>query len=558
MPDISFIMVRFTEQIFFMYIWQLRPEYDFSMQKLIIMNILKKIFFNPVVIIAIVLIFSGCSTVPGDNGIRPNILFIAVDDLRPELGCYGNSTIISPNIDKIASEGVVFTNAFCQSAVCNPSRASLLTGLRPDATRVHDLYTSFRDSIPDVVTLPQYFKNNGYFTTAIGKIYHNTIPDSLSWSEPKLYVEGFPFDPDAVYFSDENLEYIESRKQNFISSGDTRRIDQFGKWYIKASATECIDLPDNAYYDGAQTDMAIARIKELAATDQPFFMAVGYYRPHLPFNAPKKYWDMYERDKIPLAVNPFLPENMPVMAINNLRELKGYTDFREAAVPWEGSIPEEEARLLKHGYYASVSYIDAQVGRLIEQLKESGLSDNTIIVIWGDHGWKLGEHNSWCKMTNFEIDTRVPMIISAPGMKENGNSSAGLVEFVDIYPTLCELAGLKVPGTLEGISMKPLLEEAGLPWKSAVFSQFLREGVWRGADGNTYMGYSMRTERYRYNEWYNYITGEFSGRELYDHLDDPDENINIAMDPENRELVLRLGRQMKDGWKNAVPPISSN
>ncbi|TFH36970.1 MAG: DUF229 domain-containing protein [Bacteroidia bacterium] len=485
--------------------------------------------------------------------IRPNILFIAVDDLRPELGCYGNQDIVTPNIDRLAGAGVVFSNAFCQSAVCNPSRASLLTGLRPEATRVHDLYTSFRDSIPDVVTLPQYFKNNGYTTAAIGKIFHNTLPDTLSWSEPKLYVEGFPFDPDAVYFSDENLAYIESRRQQFIASGDTRRIDQFGKWYIKASATECKDLPDNAYYDGAQTDIAIEKLRSLGESEKPFFLAVGYYRPHLPFNAPKKYWDLYKREDIPLADNPYLPANMPSMAINNLRELTGYTDFKGSPGPLEGTLSEDEIRLLRHGYYASVSYVDAQVGRLIDQLEKVGLIENTIIVLWGDHGWKLGEHNSWGKMTNFEIDTRVPLVIRAPGMAGNGKSSPGLVEFVDIYPTLCELSGLEVPSSLEGISMKPLLEEVELPWKSAVFSQFLREGIWRGADGNTYMGYSMRTSRYRYNEWIDYFAGELSGRELYDHLNDPDENINIALDPDYKGLVHQLSYQLNAGWKYALP-----
>jgi len=500
-----------------------------------------------------IILLSGCNNPgPGDSG-RPNILFIAVDDLRPELGCYGNNNIITPNIDRIAGQGVVFSNAFCQSAVCNPSRVSLLTGLRPDATRVHDLYTRFRDSIPGAVTLPQYFKENGYITTAIGKIFHNTIPDTLSWSEPKLYVEGFPFDPDAVYFSDENLEYIGRRKEQFISAGDTRRVDQFGQWYIKASATECADVPDNAYYDGAQTDVAIEKLKALGKGEKPFFLAVGYYRPHLPFNAPKKYWDLYEREDIPLADNPYIPENMPSMAINNLRELTGYTDFRESPGPLEGSLSEDESRLLKHGYYASVSYVDAQVGRLIDQLEEAGLSDNTIIVLWGDHGWKLGEHNSWCKMTNFEIDTRVPLIIMAPGMREKGKSSTALVEFVDIYPTLCEMAGLEIPAGLEGLSMSPLLNQVDLPWKKAVFSQFLREGIWRGADGNTYMGYSIRTSRYRYNEWFDVYNGQLAGQELYDHLDDPGENINIAPDPSYSELVARLSSQLKAGWKDALP-----
>jgi len=499
--------------------------------------------------------FTNCRN---QNVSKPNILFIAVDDLRPELGCYGNKYIKSPNIDRLANEGVLFENAFCQSAVCNPSRASLLSGLRPDATKVWDLKTDLRKTMPNIVTLPQYFKENGYKTMCIGKIFHNIFPDSLSWSVPKIYIKGFPFDPDAGYFSDENLAYIEKRKQQFIAAGDTSRIDRFGKWYIKASATECVDVPDNTYYDGAQTDIAVEKLKELKNDNKPFFFAIGYYRPHLPFNAPKKYWDLYKRDDIPLAKNPFLPENMPIMAINNLRELKGYTDFKNAYRPWEGSLTEDEAKLLKHGYYASVSYTDAQIGRLLDQLEKTGLKDNTIVVLWGDHGWKLGEHNSWCKMTNFEIDTHVPLIIRVPGMKENGKKSRALVEFVDIYPTLCELSGLPIPNNLEGISLKPLLVNVDKPWKTAVFSQFLREGIWKSPDGNTYMGYSIRTERYRYTEWYvwdnvNKVPLNYADCELYDHKTDPDENINISGLAENKDLVNILHDKLKAGWKKAKP-----
>ncbi|MCD6331912.1 MAG: sulfatase, partial [Bacteroidales bacterium] len=468
--------------------------------------------------------------------------------LRPELGCYGNDHVKSPNIDQLAGEGVLFRNAFCQSAVCNPSRASLLTGLRPDATEVWDLKTNLRTTLPDVVTLPQYFKNNGYKTVCIGKIFHNIFPDSLSWSEPKIYVKGFPFDPDAGYFSDENLSYIEKRKASFIAAGNTRNLDRFGKWYIKASATECLDVPDNTYYDGAQTDIAVKKLEELKEYGKPFFFAVGYYRPHLPFNAPKKYWDLYQRDKIPLAKNPYIPENMPIMAINNLRELKGYTDFRTVRHPSKGSITEGEARLLKHGYYASVSYTDAQIGRLLDQLEKTKLINNTIVILWGDHGWKLGEHNSWAKMTNFEIDTHVPLIIKVPGMPENGKQCKALVEFVDIYPTLCELSGIPVPENLDGLSLKPLLLDVKKPWKTKVFSQFLREGIWKSPDGNPYMGYSIRTERFRYTEWYNWETKEFTANELYDHQSDQDENVNVAGHPEYNEIVRNLKRLIPCPW----------
>jgi arylsulfatase A-like enzyme len=481
---------------------------------------------------------------------RPNILFIAVDDLRPELGCYGNKYVVSPNIDRLARSGMVFNNAYCQSAVCNPSRASLMTGLRPDSLKVWDLKTDMRSVAPTVMTLPQYLMRQGYFTTAVGKIYHNIFPDSLSWSEPEMHLKGFPFDPDAVYFSDENLAQIEKRKRQIITNGNEKKfIDRLGEWYVKAKATESADVPDNAYYDGAQTDYAIDKLKELKNGKKPFFLAVGYYRPHLPFNAPKKYWDLYDRSKIPLATNPHLPINMPSMAISNNQEVKGYFDCRNLPTALSGAFSEDTARLMKHGYYASVSYMDAQVGRLLDALEKEGLTKNTIIVLWGDHGWKLGEHRSWAKMTNFEIDTRAPLIISLPGMKAKGKSTHKLVEFVDIYPSLCELAGLPVPTGLAGKSTVPLLNNPEAAWKPAAYSQYLREGGWRGPDGITYMGYTVRTEQFRYVEWYNWDTHELAAKELYDHRTDHEENSNIAADPAFTGQVSELAGQLRKGFK---------
>ncbi|MDX1702322.1 MAG: sulfatase-like hydrolase/transferase, partial [Melioribacteraceae bacterium] len=271
-----------------------------------------------------IFLLTNCS--PSIEEKPPNILFIAVDDLRPELGCYGTEYVKSPNIDRLAENGIVFTQTYCQSAVCNPSRASLLTGLRPDKIQVWDLRTDFRDISPDVVTLPQHFKNNGYNTVGIGTIYHNTLPDSLSWSEPKLHIEGYPFDPDAVYRLEENVASLEKRKQKIIAEGrEQRYIDRLGEWYLKDVAYEIVDAPDDVYFDGAQTDVALEKIEELSTEAKPFFFAIGFYRPHLPFNVPKKYWDMYERENIPLAKNDFVPKDAPLMAINNLRELRGYT-----------------------------------------------------------------------------------------------------------------------------------------------------------------------------------------------------------------------------------------
>lgn len=484
---------------------------------------------------------------------RPNVLFIAVDDLRPELGCYGSKIVKSPNIDRLANRGVVFTRAYCQQAVCNPSRASLMTGLRPDTIKVWDLWTNFRKAKPNAVTLTQQFMQNGYHAVGIGKIYHNDIQDPPSWSEPKLNIEGYPFDPDAVYRGKENVAWLEQRKQDLIAKGDTRRIDRFGKWYLKHVATENVDIPDDAYFDGAQTTVAIDKMSQLSRADKPFFLAIGYYRPHLPFNVPKQYWDLYDRMEIPLAENPVLPARAPAFAINNLREIRGYTDFRGEPQAHQGSFSEEQSRLLKHGYLASVSYIDAQVGRLLEALQTQGLAENTVVVLWGDHGWKLGEHNSWCKMTNYEIDTRVPLIVCAPGASENGNECDRLVEFVDVYPTLCDLAKIPTRRELEGTSFAPLLSDRNREWKTAVFSQFLREGIWVAPDGVEYMGRAIRTEQYRYVEWTKRDSDVVVAKELYDHQVDPGENVNIADLPANREIVNQLGGQLRAGWQAAIP-----
>lgn len=457
---------------------------------------------------------------------RPNVLFLAVDDLRPELGVYGARHVKSPRIDALGQSGVVFQHAYCQQAVCNPSRASILTGLRPDTLRVWDLQTDFRTQRPQAVTLPQAFQRQGYFATSIGKIFHNTLPDRASWSEPELHVDGFPFDPDAVYRSDEDTVWVERRKQEITAAGQQARyIDRYGQWYLKSSATEAPEVPDNAYYDGAQTDVAIRKLAELKARREPFFFGIGYYRPHLPFNAPKKYWDLYDRAQLPLAANPYLPKNAPFMAANRNRELRGYRDFASAPTPLEGSLREEQARRLRHGYFASISYVDAQIGRVLDELDRLDLASNTIVCLWGDHGWKLGEHNGWGKMTNYEVDTRVPLLIRAPGIKQ-GTVARGLVEFVDVYPTLCELAGIPAGKELEGQSLVPLLRNPERRGKRAVFSQFLREGIWVAPDGVEYMGYSIRTERYRYVEWIAWKTGKFSGSELYDLRTDPGENVN--------------------------------
>ncbi|HKT61782.1 MAG TPA: sulfatase [Gemmatimonadales bacterium] len=488
----------------------------------------------------------------GDAGQRPNVLFIAVDDLRPTIGAFGDPYAKTPNLDRLARSGATFLQAYAQQALCNPSRASLLTGLRPDSIRVWDLETDFRANVPDVVTLPQHFMQHGYRTVEIGKIYHNTLPDSRSWHQ-EIHLSGFPYDPDAVYHGRENLAIQAERKARLIREGkQASAIDRLGMWYLKANATESLDLPDNAYYDGAQTDRALGELAALKGR-QPFFFAVGYYRPHLPFNAPRKYWDLYDPDSIALAPNPDLPKDAPAVAASNLAELRGYAGFATAPDPWQGRISEADARRLKHGYYASVSYVDALVGRLLDRLDELGLAKNTIVVLWGDHGFKLGEMNGWAKMSNYLVDTHSPLIIRAPGVGPAGLRLEQLVELVDVYPTLSELAGLPVPGWLQGTSAVPLLRRPDRPWKRAAFSQFLRRGRWLGADGVETMGYGMRTERFHYVAWMNWATRQITARELYDLKSDSLETVNLAGRPELRAVLDELEAQRRGGWREAQP-----
>ena len=467
------------------------------------------------------------------DGAKTNVLFIAVDDLRTELGCYGKSQVISPNIDRLADSGTVFRRAYCQQAVCNSSRASLMTGLRPDTSRVWSLGTHFRDNVPDAVTLPQQFMNHGYHSQGMGKIYHTghgNRNDKYSWSVPW----GTP--RISNYLLPESREIIRqnrARAKAMQKEGKKARV-------VNGPTTECADVADNDYRDGATADRAIATLGEIV--DRPFFLAMGMSKPHLPFCAPKRYWDMYDPAKIELADNPYPPKDVPKMAMTNWGEMRKYH-----GVPAKGPVSEEMARNLVHGYSACVSYIDAQVGRVIGELDRLGLRENTVIALWGDHGWKLGEHGAWCKHTNFELDANAPLIVSAPGLKPGATDA--LVEFVDIYPSLCDLAGLPTPEAVEGTSFVPLMRDPNLPWKSAAFSQYPRGKV---------MGYSMRTDRWRYTEWVRRDEGrEVVARELYDHVNDPAENVNVAGNAAHAETVKRLAAMMAAGWQGALPPGSS-
>ena len=469
---------------------------------------------------------------------RPNVLLIIVDDFRPELGCYGVNEIISPNIDRLAEKGLVFNNAYCSQALCNPSRASLLTGKRPDTLRVWDNRRHFRQANKRINTLPQIFRSLGYQTISLGKVFHGTLPDPPSWNRQRIPPDTFNY-----YQSEETQARQKTREAAALKLGNSQI---FIDAYIRGPATEAVDAPDSAYRDGALTEMVLKVLTE-HKKKQPFFLAVGFSKPHLPYVAPKKYWDLYNPDQIPLASNNYPPKASPLFAINSHTELACYEDFVQAPNPTERCIPEEQARLLKHGYYACVSFIDAQIGRILDQLKTTGLEENTIIIFTGEHGYKLGEHGAWGKMTNYEIDVRLPLIISEPGRTYPSNSTSALVEIVDIYPTVCELAGLQIPPNLEGISVFPLLRDPDRPWKKAAFSQYPR------GFANRFMGRAMRTRRYRFIEWRDRIDGSLVATELYDHQNDPQENINVAQDPSLSELVQKLSSDLAAGWKAALP-----
>ncbi len=477
---------------------------------------------------------------------RPNVLFIAVDDLRPEFGAYGADYVKSPNLDRIAKAGITFNRAYCQQAVCSPTRSSLLTGTRPDTTKVWDLVTHFRDALPDVVTLPQHFKNSGYFVQGMGKIYHGSLDDPRSWSVPWQTPKA------ATYAAAENLEF--NRGQAADPDGEPgQKGAKRKKEKVKNSrgpAFESADVPDNTFQDGKVAELAVSTLRDISKKSQPFFLAVGFVKPHLPFISPKKYWDRYDPAKIQLAPNKFRPKGAPDYSILPGGELRNYKDIPE------GSIPDDLARQLKHGYYAAISYMDAQVGKVLDELDRLDLRKNTIVILWGDHGWKLGEHDAWCKHSTVENDTNVSLLLSVPGMKRAGAKTNSIVEFVDIYPTLAELAGLPLPKHLEGVSFKPLLDNPQRPWKEAAFSQYPRNAGKSSA--GALMGYSMRTARYRFTVWVGRDDhSKVDAIELYDHQADPQENTNIAKVPANAVLVEKLMAQWRAGWEGARPRLAS-
>lgn len=444
----------------------------------------------------------------------PNVLVLLVDDLRPQLNCYGHRQMVSPNIDRLASEGTLFERAYCQVPICGASRASTLAGARATPTRFGSDYQARKDEdMPDVPSLPRQFKNTGYRTLSYGKIYHVREDDIDSWVEE-------PWRPRGMWGEE---SYVRADSRQLWAS----HVNDGGQNY--GPAFEIAEVADNIYADGKIADRAVKTLDRLHDKPRPFFLSVGIFRPHLPFNAPKRYWDLYDRDRLDLADNPFRPAGAPDAALHNWGELRNYY-----GIPAEGDLSEEMARNLIHGYYAATSFADAQIGKILDRLDELGLSDNTVVVLWGDHGWQLGEHGLWCKHANFETSLHAPLIVRAPG-KPAGQRSPALVEFVDIYPSLCDLCGVEKPEHLEGTSFAELLDTPDKPWKDAVFSYYQN-------------GYSVKSDRYRYTEWRD-DDGNLYGQMLYDHVEDPGENRNIADAPEAAAIVAEHRAMLERGWQ---------
>ncbi len=457
-------------------------------------------------ILALLLAAAGCCW---SQEKKYNVLLILVDDLRPALGTFGDKTAISPNVDHWANDAIVFERAYANQAVCVASRYNLLLGSRSTSTGLYDFGRAFRQFYPAAVTLPQLFKNQGFYTAAIGKVFHvghNTYNDAQSWSVP--------------HWHDKIIEYADSNHKT-----ETREEALFANktWGYansleKGSAWEQLDVEDEAYADGRVAKEAIARLTTLKDNQKPFFLAVGFARPHLPFTVPKKYWDLYDPSKLSLPITQTSPINAATVAIKRDGEIAQYTEIPQASE--SSPFPETLTRKLIHGYYAGVSYVDVQIGKVLQHLKESGLDKNTIVVLWGDHGYLLGEMGMWTKHVNYELANRIPLIIRHPALKKGMHTKA-LIETVDIYPTLADLAGIQLPQTpqpLDGLSYADFLFDSRNPVRKSVYHCFPRDGK---------LGRAIRSQDYRLISWQSIEKNEEPTYELYTYKDGLVETRNI-------------------------------
>lgn len=487
------------------------------------------------------------------NAQKKNVLFVIVDDLKPMINSMGENQIISPNFDALVAQSTVFTNAQCQQAVCAPSRVSFMTGMRPDYTKIWDLQTKMRDMNPDILTMPQYFKQNGYETVGLGKVLHGARKnDPRSWTKPfvedldMVYAEGYSIPANFKYQSEEAQKLYQEIKDNYPGDPTSDKVwlavnKEFNKAGLNPS-TECIEVPDDAYADGAMVGSAVQLMEQFQKGERPFMLVMGFHKPHLPFVAPKKYWDLYDREKIELAPFQEHAANSPEYAYHSWGELKNYSDIKPNLDELGRVMPDKQRELI-HGYYASVSYVDAQLGKLLAHLKESGLDQSTSIVLVGDHGWHLGDHGMWNKHSNFEQATRTPLIVSDPDISETPTSGSP-VELIDVFPTICDLVGLKKPAHLDGESLVPIVNGEKESVKKVAMSQYPR---------GDRMGYALRNDRFRYVAWYDgfdIATGlstesKLIAEELYDYQEDPLETKNWIEKSEYADVVSEMKDQLK-------------
>jgi iduronate 2-sulfatase len=461
---------------------------------------------------------------------KPNVLFIMADDFRPEIGSYG-STALTPNLDKLAARSVQFQRAYCQQAVCNPSRSSLLTGRRPDTLKLWNNGTHFRELNPDVTTLPLWFKEHGYTTRCVGKIFHNwhtaVKGDRRSWS------------------ADEFLHYANHGADVPQITGElppNLATLNHGRGYAEQGITTCRDVPDEAYYDGRVAAEAMRVMQEVEGG--PFFLAVGFWKPHAPFNAPKKYWDMYDRAKLP-PLNDARPEGAPDIAFHQSTEVLG-------PVAKQTPVSPEQAAEMRHGYFANISYMDAQIGKVLEALEKSSAAQNTIIVFFADHGYHIGEHSLWGKTSDFEFDAHVPLMISDLRPDNRGKKTSALAELVDLFPTLVDLCDLPKPPGLDGVSLGPVLVDPAQSVKPAAFTQHPRPAYYdREPDKQPKaMGYSVRTSTVRYTEWRDWKTKAVIARELYATEQEPAELRNRQGDPALQDQQVEAERLLRGQFPN--------
>ena len=483
---------------------------------------------------------------------RMNVLFLVADDMRPELASYYGKDfpspihppIKSPHLDMLAARSLLLKRAYCQQAVCSPSRTSLLTGRRPDTTHVYDLQTYWRKSGGNFTTIPEYFKQYGYTSVGMGKVFHpgkaSGDDDPISWSMP--------------YFHAPNRTW-ETNEYSWRAIPDDL-------------------LKDKPLVDAQTADHAVEVLRKLAPAarsgQKPFFIAVGFHRPHLPFVFPESILDLYPEESIHLPDNDYVPANMPSVAWSSYGELRNYGDIKKLNLSGaiNTTVPSKVILELRRAYYSALTWTDSLVGKVIGELDRLGLSDNTVISFWGDHGWQLGEHGEWCKHTNFELATHAPMMIHIPGKTDSGIVIEKLTEFVDLFPTLVDAVGLtalplcpddssKIELCREGSSLMPLIENPDLTWKNASFSQYPRY-----QNKTQIMGYTMRTDMFRYTEWakfeyapsYKPDWNDLFGVELYNHANDTEENYNVAFEPSYAKIKRALSRQLHAGWRNVLPP----